>query len=236
MWSITTWLIVINIAVFLLDGILAHAGETRFERMYGLTKQGFLTQWGYFSYSTAIQQGQVWRFLTFQFLHASPSHLLWNMVSLYFFGRIVEPMYGAGKFLGLYLVCGVAGTVAYTVLWAAGMFGDVGGGTELVGASAGIFGVLVVAAMLAPNVQFMFIFPPIPIRLRTLAWIMLGLAVYAVVFSGENAGGEASHLGGAAMGLIFVFNPQLLDLFTMRRRSRTRRRTSFSDWRNDPNH
>jgi membrane associated rhomboid family serine protease len=122
------------------------------------------------------------------------------------------------------------------LLWAAGVFGDVGAQTQLVGASAGIFGVLVIAAMIAPDVTFMLIIPPIPMRLRTLAWIMLGIAAYAVIFSGNNAGGEAAHLGGAVMGFLFVKNPRLLDIFRPGRFQRRPRGRRFSDWRNDPDH
>jgi membrane associated rhomboid family serine protease len=234
--SVTTWLIIINVAVFFLDNILAGMGQGgRHARGY-VPPDGPLTDFGYFSFAKAIMQGQVWRFITFQFLHANLPHLFWNMVSLYFFGRIVEPMYGAAKFLAMYLICGVAGTVAYMALWAAGVFGDIGPNTHMVGASAGIFGVLVIAAMIAPNITFMFIFPPIPMRLRTMAWIMLGIAAYTVIFTGDhpgsNAGGEAAHLGGAVMGFIFAKSPRLLDVFHPPRRRRSR----FSDWENDPNH
>src|SRR5262245_31204358 len=84
-WSISTWLIIINVSIFFLDGMLRRsAGGMDYYSM------GPLSRWGYFSTATAIQSGQVWRFLTFQFLHASPGHLVGNMLGLYFFGPIVE--------------------------------------------------------------------------------------------------------------------------------------------------
>jgi membrane associated rhomboid family serine protease len=222
--SITTWLIVINVVVFLLDGVLLRMG---------FADEGPLTEWGAFTVTAAIAHGQVWRFITFQVLHASGSHLLGNMLALYLFGPIVEGIYGARKFLAMYLICGVAGTIGYLALWGAGMFPG-GPDTPLVGASAGIFGLLVVAAIIAPSVTVMFIFPPVPMQLRTMAWIMLGIAVYTVFFTGNNAGGEAAHLGGAAMGFVFAWNPQLLNFVAANPRGR--RGTRLGDWRNDPNH
>src|SRR5262245_22431064 len=111
-WSVTTWLIIINVAVFFLDGMLrraqgapmrsdpefdgsmsmmllaAHAPRYAWE--YMMQMMGPLERWGYFSTAKAIYGGQIWRFITFQFLHASPGHLIGNMIGMFFFGPIVE--------------------------------------------------------------------------------------------------------------------------------------------------
>src|SRR5947209_15008284 len=93
MWSVSTWLIVLNVAVFLLDHLLG----------------GMLTYLGYFSATTAIDMLQVWRFLTFQFLHAGVWHVFFNMLALYYFGPLVENFLGSRRFLAFYLICGIAG-------------------------------------------------------------------------------------------------------------------------------
>ncbi|MEZ6192352.1 MAG: rhomboid family intramembrane serine protease [Phycisphaerales bacterium] len=77
--------------------------------------------WGYFSAATAILGGQVWRFVTFQFLHASFGHILFNMLGLYFFGPMVESHLGSRRFLAFYLLCGVASAVAYIGFWLSGL-------------------------------------------------------------------------------------------------------------------
>src|SRR4051812_32524093 len=86
MWSVTTWLIVINVAVFLLDMMLrqydvppelqGHIHELPREVLYYLPTRQPLHDWGYFSMTKAVSQLQLWRFLTFQFLHANLNHLI----------------------------------------------------------------------------------------------------------------------------------------------------------------
>lgn len=233
-WSVTTWLIVINVAVFLLDGMLR-------PRLGHYVFRSPLERWGHFSLETAIYYGQAWRFITFQFLHASLGHLLGNMFALYFFGPMVEAHYGSRRFLYFYLLCGVAGAISYIVLWAGGgwapgpmtRFLVMNANQSMVGASAGIFGILVAAAWMAPDQQVMLLFPPIPLKLKTLAWIMMGIAAYTVFTHGHNAGGEAAHLGGGILGLILIVAEYRLDLFT-RRRSSARLRL-HKDWSQDFN-
>src|SRR6476646_10141782 len=81
-WSITQWLIAINVAVFVVDML------SRYQ----------LTLWGYFSVDAAIRHVQIWRFLTFQFLHADIGHIFFNMLSLYFFGPLVESWLGRKRY------------------------------------------------------------------------------------------------------------------------------------------
>lgn len=221
MWSITTWLIVINIAVFVLNSL------TRSPDNYYL---GWLYVWGFFSAQTVIGGLQLWRLITFQFLHAGLEHLLFNMIALYFFGPIVETYLGWRKYLAFYLLCGMAGGVMYMLLLGLGVLHD-GPATPLIGASAGIFGVLVAGAKVAPDTTVMLIFPPIPMRLRVMAWIMLGIAVFIVFSNGQNAGGEAAHLGGAALGALLIWRPSLLNFVDRSPRRRGKRRSFMDNWR-----
>jgi len=225
-WSVATWLIVINVAVFVLDQVTGRQ----------------LTLFGYFSAATAIWGLQVWRFVTFQFLHANIQHIFFNMLSLYFFGPMVESYLGRRRFLAFYLLCGAAGAGMYLVLWQLGFLGGgphapeaesyahlVGAYTPLVGASAGIFGVLIAGAAVAPDARVMLLFPPIPMRLKVLAWILLGLAAFTILTSGRNAGGEAAHLGGAALGALLIRRPQILNFAEQLGPPRARRRRFFGD-------
>jgi len=205
--SVTTWLIVINVAVYLINEISG----------------GVMARWGYFSADTFVHRLQLWRFITFQFLHAGPGHLFFNMLTLYFFGQLVEGWLTPRRFLAFYLLCGIAGAATYLILWQVGFLSIYGAKTPLVGASAGIFGVLIAAARLAPNTTVMLLFPPIPVKLKVLALILLGIAVWMVLVNGPNAGGQAAHLGGAAMGALLIARPKLLNGFahwTKRRKTR----------------
>ncbi len=219
-WSVNTWLIVINVAVFLLNAIITVPGGMRnvlvgtdpfgndVYQQVAVPPSHPIDMYGYFSVVTAVAHAQVWRFLTFQFLHASFNHIFANMLGLFFFGPLIETYLGRRKYLAFYLLCGVAGPFAYMLLWAMHLLHD-GPATPLVGASAGIFGVLIAAAMVAPNAEVL-VFGIIPMKMRTFAWGLLGLAVYAILFSGDNAGGQAAHLGGAAVGFLLIREPQLL--------------------------
>ena len=91
----------------------------------------------------------------------------------------------------------------------------------MVGASAGIFGVLVAAAILAPNATVL-IYGIFPMKLKVLALVMLAVAIYTVWTGGTNAGGEAAHLGGAAMGYILIRHPHWLNVFQFHRSGRSR--------------
>ena len=201
-WSITYWLIAINVAIFVID------------QMTG----GLLSRWGYFSAYAAIGHWQVWRFLTFQFLHANVSHIFFNMLSLYFFGPLVENWLGRRKFLIYYLICGASGAASYLILWRIGII--IGSAlSPLVGASAGIFGVLIACVKLAPNLTVQMIFPPVAMKMKTMAWIFIGIAIFTIVSQGRNAGGEAAHLGGALVGWILISNHKWLNLFEGKKRT-----------------
>jgi membrane associated rhomboid family serine protease len=218
MWSVTTWLIAINVAVFILNGLIAVVYTLPDGRQLPTRP---IENWGYFSVATAIFGGQVWRFITFQFLHGGLFHLAFNMIALYFFGPMVEYYLGARRYLLFYLLCGMAGTVGYMLLWAASASTGVeliqSSVVPLVGASAGIYAILIAAARIAPDTIVM-IYGIIPMRLRALAWIVLAFAVYIIVRQGPNAGGEAAHLGGAVLGLLLIRNPHWLNFANWRPR------------------
>jgi membrane associated rhomboid family serine protease len=208
MWSVNTWIIIINIAVFVLDGVFLRVFEIGVNYLGG--GMGPLKYIGHFSTATAIYELQVWRFITFQFLHAGIFHIFFNMLVLYFFGPMIESYLGSKRFLGFYLICGAAGAVAYLVLWVGGILLS-NPAVPLIGASAGVFGVLIAGARIAPNTQVMLLIPPIPVSLRTLAWVLIGIAAFMVLTRGRNAGGEAAHLGGAAAGFMLIIRPHVLD-------------------------
>lgn len=224
-WSVNTWLIVACVAVFVVDPFLRGA----FLRLMGLDVARPLAELGYFSTSTALfgrtDQGssipQVWRFITFQFLHANFDHLLFNMIGLFFFGPVVEQYLGGKRYLAFYLLCGICGALMYMLLNLAGLVAMklhvnslpmallYDPRMPLVGASAGILGVMMAAAFLSPD-SIVYAFYVVPMKLRTFAWVMVGIAVFTVFSHGRNAGGEAAHLGGAIAGAFLIRRPHLL--------------------------
>ena len=166
-------------------------------------------EFGKFTIREGIAGVQVWRLITFQFLHGDFGHLLFNSIAIYFFGAFVEQQLRSRAFLVFYLLCGVAGALGYAALVSVSdAYRDVG----VVGASGGIFGILVVAAMIAPDMRVQLLFPPVTLTMRLMAILMLGWGLLVVVTGGRNAGGEAGHLGGALAGVLLWKVPVLRGL------------------------
>ena len=149
-----------------------------------------------------------WRVITYQFLHASVtpggqivfSHLVYNMLGLFFFGRILEKHWGSKKFLIFYLICGAAGGFVYPILTSIGFLEK----SYLIGASGSIFGILAAVAILFPRVS-VYIWGIFPIPMWVLAGVYLLYSIRGL-FGGSNAGGEAAHLAGMVTGAIYVLS------------------------------
>ncbi|MBT8485657.1 MAG: rhomboid family intramembrane serine protease [Phycisphaerales bacterium] len=185
-----------------------------------------LESWLHFSSYELVYHVGFWRLLGFQFLHANLTHLLFNMIGLFFFGPMVEQYLGSKRYLAFYLLCGICGALMYGLLNLGGavaslmlgsdvalpglLFNDMA--TPLLGASAGVFGVLMAGAFLAPSATVLVFFI-LPMKLRTLAYVLVGLALLTVLTGGNNAGGEAGHLGGALAGYYFIRRPRRLHNF-----------------------
>lgn len=197
--SMVMTLLIINCIVFVINGILAHGTRVP-EWMVPILI-------GQFTVDQAIYGGQVWRFVTYQFLHGGFLHILFNMIGLYFFGPMMEQWWGSKRFLAFYLLCGVLGALPMFLFVVSGFYPASAG---LVGASGAIYGVLIGAATLYPNQQVQLLIPPIPLKLRTMAFVFLGLS-FVSVLAGSNDGGNAAHLAGAALGYFLVKRPSLLN-------------------------
>jgi membrane associated rhomboid family serine protease len=204
-WSVTTWLIVVNVAVHLVANLVPAL---------------HLYDFGHLSTYFAYNRLEVWRLVTFQFLHSHTSllHLGFNMIGLWIFGGIVEEALGRRKYLAFYLVCGIFGGLLFLVLNLAGILlhANIPGvlfedpRTPLIGASAGVFGVIMACAYIAPKMMVNLLFPPVSLTMRMLAYIYFGIALFNVLVGGSNAGGDAAHVGGALAGAFFVRNSHLL--------------------------
>ena len=193
---VVKWLLIINVGVFLVSILIKPLGA-------------IIYNWGEFDSRSVFRVLQLWRFVTYQFLHDPTNvwHIFLNMIGLFFLGPVLENYWGGKKFLFFYLGCGVAGALFYLFLVAIG-FLDAGG---MIGASGSILGMLAACAILFPHfVVFVFLFP-IPIRVAAVA--LTGVYVFLVLARSENAGGEAAHLGGMAAGAIYVFSQSWRDRF-----------------------
>lgn len=143
----------------------------------------------------------VWQLVTCMFLHGDGWHLVWNMLSLYFLGNMVEGTVGARRFTSLYFAAGLVASVASLVIrWA---LGSTGPG---VGASGAIFGVILAAATLFPHRRILLLF--IPVKLWVLAAILVVLNSMTAIeeLAGRNDSMQDiwAHLFGGAVGYAFV--------------------------------
>lgn len=189
-------LLIVNGAVFLLQLFLDREGLMT--RSLGMTVAGF---W------------QVWRYITFQFLHGGFWHIVLNMLGLYFLGGPLERSWGARRFLTFYLVCGAVAGLAYVAIGAifplsAARPDGIPPHLPLIGASGGVYGVVLACAILFPQFRIIFLFFPVPIRLAALI-IFGGMIVLVLQALSDGRFGPAmsdvAHLGGAVAAAVWVW-------------------------------
>ena len=142
---------------------------------------------------------EFWQILTYGFMHGDIFHIGFNMFMLWMFGRELELVYGSGRFLSYYLVCVIgAGIVQLVVAMLQG------GIYPTVGASGGVFGLLLLFGMTFPNRMIMLIFPPIPMKAKYMV-ILFGLLELYLGVSGRAPGiANFAHLGGMLFGFILI--------------------------------
>lgn len=150
--------------------------------------------------------GEIWRIITSMFLHSttSISHIIMNMLALYFFGMILEPIIGSRKFLIVYIGGGIVGGL-FVVLFSLFPFSFIPGlgisqNSNVVGASGAIFAIGTILALLAPNMRVGFLFFPIS---TTLLFAIILWFVILTIFSLFGAHiANSGHLGGIVGGII----------------------------------
>jgi len=140
-----------------------------------------------------------WQLVSYAFLHASLTHLLFNMLALYMFGAQVEAVYGRDRLLVYYFVCVIS--AALTQMLVTALMGAYG---PTVGASGGVFGLLFAYARLFPHRTVMLIFPPIPMP----AWLFVTIYGVIELYLGVTGSGQGvahfAHLGGILGGYLLI--------------------------------
>jgi len=155
---VVKYLLMINIGVFVVSLISGRLGA-------------FIYQWFELDATSVPHAMQFWRLVSYQFLHDTRgiTHILFNMLGLYFLGPTLERHWGDKKFLTFYLGCGVAGGLFFLLLVAVGFLRP----ATMVGASGSILGMLAACAILFPRFIIIFLFFPVPIRVAAViltAW------------------------------------------------------------------
>ena len=180
----TQALIIANVAVFLLE---LSGGGMRFFDLF------------------ALQPGddfQPWQLVTYGFLH-DPSgfaHIFFNMFALYMFGSDIERLFGSRFYLAYYLACVVVAGITHLVV--TGLIGAPA--TPMVGASGGVYGLLLAFAWYFPQRRVMLLIPPIPMSARTFV-IVFGVIEFVFGITGTQAGvAHFAHLGGMLGGWLMI--------------------------------
>jgi membrane associated rhomboid family serine protease len=126
--------------------------------------------------------------------------------------------------LFFYLTCGVGGAAFFVLLVFLGILPAIDLDASLVGASAGIYGIVIAVSVIAPEIHVSLLFPPITLSMRRLAFAVIAIAVGVILLDiGNNQGGEAGHLGGVIVGYILIRMAPLFGVDT-KREPRPRRR------------
>ncbi|MCB0641122.1 MAG: rhomboid family intramembrane serine protease [Phaeodactylibacter sp.] len=195
--NMVTRLIIINAAVFVLVNIVrlilvvttgwqGDGGFEAFTRFFSLS-----SDWWY-------NLTHPWVIITSMFLHVGFFHFLFNMLFMYWFGRIVGDLLGNHRILPLYILGGLAGAALY-LLFAQFIYGIDG---YAYGASAAVMAIVVAAGMIAPDYIMHVLFIG-AVRLKYIVAVLVFLDVIGLG-SMSNTGGHLAHLGGAIFGALFV--------------------------------
>ncbi len=133
-----------------------------------------------------------WQIVTYSFLHANLTHLLFNMFALYMFGGEIERLFGGRRYFNLYLAGVIAAALAQLAFSALANFGPY----PTVGASGGIFGLLLAFGMYFPHRTIFLLFPPIPMPARVFVILYGALELFLGVTGTQEGVAHFAHLGG----------------------------------------
>ena len=183
----TRWLLLANVALFLVESLSGASGLVSYLALWPLGTAGAVSF-------------EPWQIVTYSFLHASFWHLFVNMFALYMFGGELERLWGQRRFVQLYFASVVAAAVSQLV------FASVSGAPPYptVGASGGIFGLLLAYAMYFPHRTIVLLIPPIPMP----AWLFVTLygllELYLGVTGTQEGVAHIAHLGGMLGAWILI--------------------------------
>jgi membrane associated rhomboid family serine protease len=182
---VTTALIVANVALFLLQSIVP----------------GLIVPFALWPVGTggAAPSFMPWQLVTYAFLHGSVLHLGFNMFALYMFGGAVERVFGTRRYALFYFVSVVSAAITQLV------FAMLSGGVyPTIGASGGVFGLLLAYGMYFPHNRVMLLFPPIPLPARVFVTLYAVLELFLGVTGSQEGVAHFAHLGGMIGGYLLL--------------------------------
>src|ERR1051326_280960 len=185
-------IIVINAIVFIVVNI--------FDQFLKFSSAGLsLVQWLALPGEISHALTHAWALITYMFLHKDFFHILFNMLWLYWIGKIFVEYAGSKRLVAVYLLGGISGGILYLLV--SFLFPLYFYNTLLLGASAGVMAVVIATAILLPDYTIHLLFFG-PVRLKYLA--LISFILTSLLDISQNTGGKISHIGGALFGAIYM--------------------------------
>ena len=183
------WLLIANTAVFVVYFFAFQTAYGRWFYPFGLSPRWI------------VEGFAIWQFVTYLFLHSPTgfTHILFNMLSLWMFGKDLENVWGTRRFLQYYFFCGIGAGVMAVVLNLA--FGQRDSWT--IGASGAIYGLLLAFGMLFPDVQVLFSFL-FPIKAKYFVMIIGAITFMSTFQQTGDSVSHVAHLGGMVFGFLYI--------------------------------
>lgn len=140
-----------------------------------------------------------WQLVTYGFLHGDLTHIFFNMLMLWMFGRELEIVMGSRRFLTYYMTCVIGAGAVQLIVETMG-----GTGYPTVGASGGVFGILLAFGMAFPNRMILLLIPPIPMKAKYLVVLAGGMELYFGISGARPGIASFAHLGGMLFGFLLL--------------------------------
>lgn len=196
--SLLTKVIYLNLAVFILINLL---GSLAF--LFASNAPDLIKWFAVPAYLPALIT-KPWTLFTYMFLHEGFLHLLFNMIWLYFGGRIFQDLLGEQRFISTYILGGLSGAALYIIAYNVfPVFEGVLPIARAMGASASVLAIIVAIATKTPNYAVHLIFIG-QVKLKYIA--IFSVLLDLISFQDGNAGGHLAHLGGALFGYLYIRN------------------------------
>ena len=184
MAPVTQWLLIANVAVYVME----NSGMIAIDQFALWPPGGFESNFA------------PWQLVTYSFLHGNLAHIFFNMLALYMFGSEIERLFGSRFYALYYFACVVSAAICHLVVTA--LMGSAP--VPMVGASGGIYGLLLAFGIYFPHRRVLLLFPPIPLPARV---FVFGFAALELVLGiTQTAAGVAhfAHLGGMLGGWLMI--------------------------------
>ena len=188
--SIAEKLIVVNVLVFILNILIPF--------LFAL-HAGVISQWFQLPKDVSEFILQPWSIVTYSFFHGGFSHIFWNMLMLFFAGRMFLNLFSVRRFLNVYFLGIIAGGLTFLLSY--NLFPAFSAqNPPLIGASAGVMAILIFVCSYMPNQDVRLIFFNVKLWYIGAFFILLDLVQIPI----SNAGGHLAHLGGAFIGFLYA--------------------------------